>query len=244
MSDRPEITRRDFVRGRFLKAFGLGAKPKEQANKEQADGEEPSEQPSAGDARGRMVMRYPQSSEDVENVAGDSKQKVTSAARRTIPVLRPPGAVDEETFLAQCTRCSDCITACPHQAIIHAPERMREAAGTPMIEVDHQPCLMCEDFPCITACEPGVLRMLNPKTMGTAKVIAQTCLAHHSTVCTVCSEQCPVPEAITVTDGKPTVNEQACTGCGVCRYVCPAPQNAILLMPAFSRPSASQFPPT
>ncbi len=33
-----------------------------------------------------------------------------------------------------------------------------------------------------------------------------------------------------------TVNEETCTGCGVCRYVCPAPENAILLMPAFSRP--------
>ncbi|WP_236625063.1 4Fe-4S binding protein [Rhodopirellula sp. SWK7] len=41
---------------------------------------------------------------------------------------------------------------------------------------------------------------------------------------------------MTVTDGKPTVVEDACTGCGVCRYVCPAPENAILLMPALARP--------
>ncbi len=40
-----------------------------------------------------------------------------------------------------------------------------------------------------------------------------------------------------INEGKPTVNEATCTGCGVCRSVCPAPENAILLMPIFLRPA-------
>lgn len=155
---------------------------------------------------------------------------------RNIPVHRPPGAVAEPQFMAGCTRCGDCIHACPYDAIVLAPERLAGVAGTPIIEADHAACMMCEDFPCITACEPGVLTDRIPPIMGTARVTPQLCLAYHHTTCTVCGERCPVEGAITVTDGKPTVDQDTCTGCGVCRYVCPAPENAILLMPAFERP--------
>ena len=176
--------------------------------------------------RSSAPMRYPKTGDHAD-----------PARRRTIPVFRPPGAIDEPSFLAGCTRCDECRKACPQDAIVLAPQRLREAAGTPTIEADHQACIMCEDFPCIAACEPGVLTSLIPPTMGTAKVTEHLCLPHHGTTCTVCSERCPVEDAINVTDGKPTVDESTCTGCGMCRYVCPAPENAILLMPAFVRPA-------
>ncbi len=34
-----------------------------------------------------------------------------------VPPLRPPGAMDEETFLRKCVRCGKCVTACPHESI-------------------------------------------------------------------------------------------------------------------------------
>jgi MauM/NapG family ferredoxin protein len=155
---------------------------------------------------------------------------------RTVPLHRPPGAIDEFQFLAGCTRCGDCIEACPYGAIVNAADRLGNAVGTPVIEADNSACMMCEDFPCIKSCQPGVLVASIPPIMGTARVTEHLCLAHHQTTCTVCSERCPVDGAMLVSDGKPTVDEETCTGCGVCRYVCPAPENAILLMPAFSRP--------
>lgn len=190
-------------------------------------------------------MRYPKTLDEAaagdrpasDAAPADSALAATAARRRTIPVLRPPGAIDEESFLAGCTRCQDCGKACPHDAIRLAPERLREAAGTPIIDADRAACLMCADFPCIAACEPGVLTHDVAKMMGTAKITEHLCLAHHSTTCTVCSERCPVDGAIQVERGKPVIDEQVCTGCGVCRYVCPAPENAILLMPTFLRPS-------
>jgi MauM/NapG family ferredoxin protein len=227
------LSRRDFVQGRFWRAFGLGRSAAVKPG-----------QPTAGGRRAPLVMRYPKTLAEV--AAGDEPTSEPDAAsslppaarrRRSIPVLRPPGAVDEESFLAGCTRCNECVKVCPHNAITLAPSRLREAAGTPMIDPDHDPCLMCADFPCITACEPGVLTHRVPKMMGTAKITEHLCLAHHSTTCTVCSERCPVENAINVEDGKPMIDEQVCTGCGVCRYVCPAPENAILLMPTFLRPS-------
>ncbi|MGV3484968.1 MAG: 4Fe-4S dicluster domain-containing protein [Planctomycetaceae bacterium] len=230
-SDEPtgELSRRDFVQGRFWRA--LRAKQTADHN---------SQEPPAGPPRpAGLVMRYPQTLADVTGptpAANAAQPNNFSARRRTIPVLRPPGAIDEASFLAQCTRCNRCVEACPHDAIVHAPARLREAAGTPMLDPDRSPCRMCDDLPCITACEPNVLTSLVPVLMGTAKVTEHLCLAHHGTTCTVCSERCPVAGAIQLDQGKPTVDESACTGCGICRYVCPAPENAILLMPTFHRP--------
>lgn len=244
-TQKPKLNRRDLLQGRLWKLMGQSAKKP-------------------------LVMRYPTSRQDVDSVQAGSATGTTPSihgiaikpvqptefvqplelvqptgpagqvAQPSIPLFRPPGAVEETQFLAGCTRCSDCADACPHDAIVKAPERFGAVAGTPVIEADTQACWMCEDFPCITACEPGVLTSKLPKTIGTAKITEHLCLAHHSTTCTVCSERCPVDDAIHVSDGKPTINEAACTGCGVCRYVCPAPENAVLLMPLFNRPSLPQ----
>ncbi len=202
-----------------------------------------------------LVMRYPKTAQDIEPSESPAQEPATrhisgiaiepvaptrlssSGSPRAIPVFRPPGAIEERQFLAGCTRCNDCADACPYDAIRKAPDRLGSIAGTPTIEADTAACMMCEGFPCIAACEPGVLVDSIPKVIGTARVTEQLCLAHHGTTCTVCSERCPVPGAIEVRQGKPKILEDVCVGCGVCRYVCPAPENAILLMPAFLRPT-------
>jgi ferredoxin-type protein NapG len=187
--------------------------------------------------RGRILGPLASAERSCEDDATDQK---SARYRKAFPVLRPPGAVEEEAFLAGCTRCEACIKACPHDAIVHAPARFRLAAETPMIDPIQQPCWMCHDFPCIAACEPGVLRFDLAVKMGVARIDVPTCLAFQGSFCTVCSEQCPVDGAIEVTAGKPRIQESVCTGCGVCQYVCPAPHNAVLLMPVADRP----LPPT
>lgn len=218
MSRGDDISRRDMLRGRLSRSRDAAA-----------DAAHSSTPP--GYVRDLPVMRYPR-----------TRSEAAPEARRTIPVLRPPGAVEEASFLAGCTRCSECIKACPHDAIVPAPARLRGASGTPMIAPDRQPCHMCDDFPCISACEPNVLSTLVPVMMGTARVVEHLCLAYHGTMCTVCSEQCPVDGAIDVVNGRPVVREEVCTGCGTCRHVCPAPENAILSMPTFQRPARPVAP--
>jgi len=176
-------------------------------------------------------------SEERTGDAGPSAHRPLRHAR-AFPVFRPPGAVDEQAFLDGCTRCDACIQACPHDAIVHAPPRFRGAAGTPMIDPGPTgaPCRMCDDFPCIAACEPNVLRLDAGVRMGMARIDILTCLAHTGSFCTVCSEQCPVDGAIEVHQGRPRIIEDCCTGCGVCHHVCPSQENAVLLMPAAERP--------
>jgi len=212
MNDEPDISRRQLLRGNFF--GGLLRK--------------------AGES---LHARLEPLAHLQEELSSDTPK--TPRARVSFPILRPPGAIEEGAFLDGCTRCDACVEACPHDAIVHAPLRFRDAAGTPMIDPspNGQPCWMCEDFPCIAACEPNVLRMDMPKRMGEARIDVHTCLAHIGSFCTVCSEQCPVEGAIEVTNGKPRIITEVCTGCGVCHHVCPAPANAVLQMPTFERPT-------
>jgi ferredoxin-type protein NapG len=164
-------------------------------------------------------------------------------ADAAFPLLRPPGAVAEDAFLRACTRCGDCARACPHDAILDAPERLRDAGGTPIIDPLTAACQMCEDLPCIAACETGALRPEAPAALGTALVQPLDCLNRMSATCSVCVERCPVPGAMAFAGDVPAANEALCTGCGICQHVCPAPNNAIAMLPNRERPTPESLTP-
>ena len=162
---------------------------------------------------------------------------------RAFPLHRPPGAIAEAEFLAACTKCGECIEACPHDAIALSSSRLRVGARTPVIQPLGAPCRMCPDTPCIAACAPRALRKEQPLRMAEARIQPWACLAHQGTFCSVCREQCPVPGAIEVEAGKPRIIESICTGCGVCQHVCPAPENAVLVMPLAERKTIAKTQP-
>jgi ferredoxin-type protein NapG len=207
MSSQAPMNRRNFLRGRIVGGVG-------------------------GVLDGIADRLSEVTSQSVEPQAGSPSERYC----KSFPILRPPGAIAEDAFLEGCTRCDACVEACPHGSIVHAPARFRRAAGTPMIDPAQQPCWMCEDTPCVHACEPRVLRSELPVKIGLARIDVTMCMAHQGSFCTVCSEQCPVAGAIELVNGRPRIVEDACTGCGVCQHVCPAPGNAILLMPLPARP--------
>jgi ferredoxin-type protein NapF len=159
------------------------------------------------------------------------KTPAGQAKRGSSFVHRPPHAVAESEFVSGCTKCDACIQACPPHAIFRAPDSDGMLSGLPMIDADSQPCVMCEDLPCVPVCEPKVLSFDAPLAMGVAKIDSIACLAFRGTICTVCVERCPVEDAITMEAGRPKIDPEICTACGVCLYVCPAPGNAIHLLP-------------
>lgn len=138
--------------------------------------------------------------------------------------LRPPGVAEEAVFLSLCTRCDDCIKACPHNSIKRAGKDYGTAAGTPIIIPKEKPCYLCDDFPCIKACIPGALNPLKSKEevqMGVAVINISRCLAYADQPCRACVTKCPLTgKAITYDDFKPIIHEDACVGCGVCEQVC------------------------
>ncbi|MGJ8639467.1 MAG: 4Fe-4S binding protein [Opitutaceae bacterium] len=73
-----------------------------------------------------------------------------------------------------------------------------------------------------------------PKEIAGPKVAiiqGRFCLAYQNSFCSVCKERCPESGAIVSERGIPRIVADQCTGCNICHEVCPAPKNAILMVP-------------
>nr|NIQ03971.1 hypothetical protein [Nitrospinaceae bacterium]NIR57821.1 hypothetical protein [Nitrospinaceae bacterium]NIS88284.1 hypothetical protein [Nitrospinaceae bacterium]NIT85161.1 hypothetical protein [Nitrospinaceae bacterium]NIU99532.1 hypothetical protein [Nitrospinaceae bacterium] len=157
-------------------------------------------------------------------------QKIKSVNERfdritkRVPLIRPPGAISEQAFLQACTRCDKCIHACPKDAIQKVPKELGFLImNTPYIDPKKNPCVMCDDLPCISACEDEALLPVDSKydvNMGYAILDKDKCQAYGHTFCQQCLIDCPIPGAITQEDMKPVFHKNVCTGCGVCVMSC------------------------
>lgn len=236
-------SRRQFLRGGFIREALNDAVPAQDSAVPPAgghavgEGAEPAAAHEPLDLLSFLAAADPTAAER-EAPPGVGRLENHPSRRGQMPILRPPGAVAEADFLSLCTRCDDCMSACPHGAIQLAPARFRDAAGTPMIDAFDAPCHMCADAPCISACQTGALDATLPKRMGLAHLQTYNCLAHNRGFCSTCVERCPVDGAIELREGKPYIVDATCSGCGVCHSVCPAPMNAIMIMPVPNRPPA------
>ncbi len=140
------------------------------------------------------------------------------------PLLRPPGAISEKQFLQACTRCDKCIQACPKDAIQKVPKKMGWIImDTPFIDPMKVPCVMCDDLPCISACQDeALLPVAAPADVNMGYVILDKkhCVAYGDGFCQQCLIDCPIPGAITQNDSQPVFHRNVCTGCGACVRAC------------------------
>jgi len=77
--------------------------------------------------------------------------------KRNRLLLRPPGALDEDTFLASCIKCGQCLQVCPPQVIKLAGISQGFGIGTPYIIPREGGCILCSGLPCVLACPTGSL---------------------------------------------------------------------------------------
>ncbi len=83
---------------------------------------------------------------------------------------------------------------------------------------------MCDELPCISACEDNALKPVQEifdVSMGYAILDKKHCRAYAGSFCQQCVIDCPVPGAITQnSDMQPIFHKDICTGCGVCVRSC------------------------
>ena len=132
--------------------------------------------------------------------------------------VRPPWSLAESDFLRACTRCGDCLNACPTKVITDRD------AGYPSIEFAAGECSFCGD--CVTACKTGALKRIDGRLPWSAQAsYGDQCLAQRRIECRICGDQCEV-QAIRFPlraggIAIPLIDSSACTGCGACVAPCP-----------------------
>ena len=164
-------------------------------------------------------------------------------------IIRPPGSLPEDKFLAKCIRCGECMRVCKtnglHPTLLEADlSGMWTPRLIPRIGYCAHDCVLCT-----RVCPSGAITKL-PKekkqrlAIGKARIDRNRCIPWvgyarlpdldknwEDVSCGVCEEVCPVPtKAIhfnTYTHGngkeirRVYVREEACIGCGFCEKVCP-----------------------
>ena len=180
------------------------------------------------------------------------KQADARAARQASRWIRPPFAIPELEFLLACTRCGECISACPHQVVFPLAARLGvQVAGTPALDLQTRGCHLCSDWPCVAACEAGALvRPAEPEPaaeaaapplpmLARARLDPAACLPYSGPECGACRDVCPVPGAMIWEQEKPRIEAGRCVGCGLCREACIVEPRAIVIRSLHCEPSES-----
>ncbi len=133
-------------------------------------------------------------------------------------VLRPPWSVAPDHFPNLCTRCDECLTACP----THILER--GDGGYPQVNFSRGECTFCGE--CVATCKPGALRRVEGHPPWRISVrISEACLVLNQVICRTCGEQCDARaiefKAASRGMQMPHVTTELCTGCGACIAPCP-----------------------
>ncbi len=133
-------------------------------------------------------------------------------------LIRPPWHASEPHFVDACTRCSECIAACPEKII------QKDRHGFPMVSFQSGECTFCAA--CAQQCPTQALNYDQSASPWSIRAgIGDACLPLKGVVCMSCADECEL-RAIRlrmVAGGVaiPVLDTETCNGCGACVQICP-----------------------
>lgn len=153
--------------------------------------------------------------------------------RQTPP--RPPWSAPEALFVDLCSRCDECVKACPTGLL------GRGDGGFPVADFSTAACTFCAD--CAAVCKPQAIRIMPAQAPWSFAIrIGSDCLPRQGVDCRVCGEACDVGAIrFRLRAGGaalPEVDTDACTGCGAC--LAPCPVSAIERIEKTSKPLVTE----
>ncbi len=170
--------------------------------------------------------------------------KVTERASRWI---RPPFAIPELEFLLACTRCDACKISCPHEIIFPlAANNGADVMNTPALDLLNKGCRLCDDWPCVKACDVNALKIPDiesgvseaevtithrpqPK-LAKITIDKDICLPYKGPECGACASACIIEGALQWDAERPSIKDELCTGCAMCREACITEPKSILII--------------
>ncbi len=158
------------------------------------------------------------------------------AKLRNDRLIRPPGALPEDRFVSVCTGCGECLKVCPNNALHPALfEAGLDGIYTPRLIPRIGYCEELCNF-CGLVCPTQAIRSLAVEDkrliqMGVAHVDKTRCIAHDTDkTCIVCNEQCSYHAVLLDETKRPRVDEEKCTGCGICENKCPVEGESAIIV--------------
>ncbi len=189
----------------------------------------------------------------ISRVAEKAVEKAENKiATRAVHWIRPPYAKPELEFLLSCTRCNACLDACSYKIIFPlSAKNGADVMHTPALDLLNAGCHLCEDWPCVTACETNalslpdiVLKKSESKNdnenknssnfylprLAKAIINTEVCLPYQGPECGACATSCIVDGALIWELERPSINLELCTGCAMCREHCITEPKAIKIL--------------
>lgn len=142
-------------------------------------------------------------------------------------LIIPPGGISRDHFLAHCTGCHLCVSACSGKVL--RPHTQKGHFLQPSLTFEYGSCKPgC--VKCSHICPAGAIKPITreEKTsiqIGRAIWHYENCLTTQGIPCSLCSRRCPNGAITMGGSGQvpvPIVDLERCIGCGACEYYCPA----------------------